>query len=293
MGRLLDRVIRAFACEPEVLPRAEFKTPLPSAPGLKVRVSDLELDADGYVKGFRLEDGDLLSVAAPVPNPKGFADWRKDLGPEGRERVDALKAELMPVEDVGMMRAVGETRKGDWMETSTGVRFYPLDPRPEEVYVEDIAHHLSRINRYNGAQRIEHYTVAEHSVKMAMWVLVDTNDMHLAFEALMHDACEAYIGDMVRPLKRNMPDFETAEENLWKKAIAPRFGLPRVLSPFVKAADNRILVDERRQVMNPSPNPWGIDGLEPLGIVIDGWRPDDAKRMFLQTFNMLWEAIET
>jgi len=197
------------------------------------------------------------------------------------------------VEDVGMMRALGETRKGDWVETASGVRFYPLDPRAEEVSLYDVAHHLSRIGRYNGAFRTEHYSVAEHSVAMAYWMLEEHRCPFLAYQALFHDAPEAYIGDMVRPLKRNMPDFEAAEEPiyqavveafpmLWKShEVCGTTGVGFVLAPLVKEADNRILVDERAQIMHQSGNTWGIDHLEPLGVVLTGCRPSEAYHRFV------------
>ena len=196
------------------------------------------------------------------------------------------------VEDVGMMRAVGETRRGDWMETWRGVRFYPLDPRPEEVLIEDVAHSLSRQNRYNGHIALEHYSVAEHSVLMARRLMRLYGDPRLAFEALMHDSPEAYISDMVRPLKRNMPGFVEAEQRLWTFGIAQRWiaWLPVTmdgLDPRVKEADNRILVDERVQVMRQSSNPWGIDHLEPLGVTVRGWSPNRAEGEFLLAYRTL------
>lgn len=193
-------------------------------------------------------------------------------------------------EDVGMMRAVGETRKGDWMEVATGTRFYPLDPRAEEVHVYDIASSLSKQCRYNGHTRF-FYSVAEHSVLMADWLYAQHGCPLLAYQALMHDAPEAYIGDMVRPLKRNMPAFVAAELPLWQAIVDALPALTRkgygqmrgqyMLDERVKEADNRILVDERAQVMRPSSNPWGIDHLEPLGVVIQGLEPGDVETRFL------------
>ena len=197
---------------------------------------------------------------------------------------------LPDAEDVGMMRALGETRKGDWMETWQGVRFYPLDPRPEEVRLDDIAHHLSRINRYNGACELEHYSVAEHSVLMAQWLLDTYDSPFLAYQGLFHDAPEAYIGDMVRPLKRNMPAFEAAEGPVYEAVVRAlpmlwnahdRLGVGFGLDASVKEADNRILVDERAQVMRPSGNTWGIDHLKPLDVRIEGWSPSYAEHFFL------------
>lgn len=208
----------------------------------------------------------------------------------------------LPCEDVGMMRAAGEARVGDWMETWQGVRFYPLDPRPEEVLLADIAHHLARINRYNGACEVEHYSVAEHSVLMAEWMLDEYEDPLLAYQALFHDAPEAYIGDMVRPLKRNMPSFVEAEGPVYEAVVKAmpmlwaahdRHGVGYDLDKRVKAADNRILVDERRQVMRPSGNPWGIDHMEPLGVRIEGWAPSYAEHFFLakeRSLREMWQA---
>lgn len=204
----------------------------------------------------------------------------------------------LAIEDVGMMRAGNETRKGDWMETWQGVRFYPLDPRPEEVLLLDVAHHLGRINRYNGACDFEHFSVAEHSVLMADWLYREFGCPLLSYQALFHDAPEAYIGDMVRPLKRNMPAFVAAEEPVWRAVVrafpllgrkgqsqvAQAGGNPEAfwaMDDRVKEADNRILVDERAQVMRPSGNPWGIDHLTGLGVTIHGMPPGEAEQNFL------------
>lgn len=196
-------------------------------------------------------------------------------------------------EDVGMMRAGNEARKGDWMEVYSGTRFFPLDPRPEEVHLEDIAHSQARQNRYNGHIQLEHYSVAEHSVLMALWLLETYGDPFLAYQGLFHDGPEAYVSDMVRPLKRQpeMSGFVGIEQGVYT-AIVDAF--PHLLASHggqrrgfyeldkrVKEADNRILVDERAQVMRQSGNPWGIDHLEPLGVRIFGQAPNHAKQRFL------------
>jgi hypothetical protein len=196
----------------------------------------------------------------------------------------------LAVEDVGMMRAGNETRVGDWMETAFGHKFWPLDPRPSEVYLADIAAHLARINRYNGAAKLESYSVAQHSFLMAVWLYTAYGCEKLAYQGLFHDAPEAYIGDMVRPLKRNMPAFVAAEAPVYHAIVeafpvlqASHGGFNKVyeLDDRVHDADNRILVDERKQVMRPSNNSWGIDHLEPLGVEIYSWSATHAEEMFL------------
>src|SRR5438128_12538670 len=84
--------------------------------------------------------------------------------------------------------------RGDWMQTYTGRAFYPLDPRLDDICIEDIAHALSMLCRYGG-QCQEFYSVAEHSVLMSYAV----NPQH-ALWALLHDATESYMGDLIRPL---------------------------------------------------------------------------------------------
>lgn len=207
----------------------------------------------------------------------------------------------LSIEDVGKMRAGNETRKGDWMETAFGTKFFPLDPRPEEVHLADIAAHLARINRYNGAAKLEQYSVAEHSVLLSGWLYREYGCPLLAYQGLFHDAPEAYIGDMVRPLKRNMPAFVAAEAPIYRAIVE---ALPYLhqshggelntvyeLDARVHDADNRILVDERAQVMRPSVNSWGIDHLKPLGIDIPGFRAGLAEIVFLESERHLRELI--
>jgi hypothetical protein len=170
-------------------------------------------------------------------------------------------------------------RKGDWIQTYTGRQFWPLDPRMSEVHIEDIAHALSLACRYNG-HCLEFYSVAQHSVLLARYVAPKYK-----LWALLHDAAEAYLSDVPRPLKANMPIYK-AQEDALMKVICKRFGLPPTMPEVVHECDTRILMDERHWLMRAPPATWGIDA-EPLGIRIipQHWR--DAKRDFLFMFNSL------
>lgn len=167
-------------------------------------------------------------------------------------------------------------RIGDWMQTFTGVAFWPLDPRPDEINLIDIAHSLSMQCRYAGHCRM-FYSVAEHSVLMARAM----SDDQAARVALMHDAPEAYLVDLPRPVKRHMPSYKTIEDRVWL-AVSERFGLPLLGLEEVHEADNRILHDEQAQLMKVPPMSWNIKG-SPLGVKIEGWAPDRARLEFLQT----------
>src|ERR1051326_3663293 len=113
------------------------------------------------------------------------------------------------------------SRVGDWMRTYTGVRFYPSDPRPDEIFIQDIAHSLSNMCRFAGHVK-EFYSVAEHSVRVSLACHPDD-----ALWGLLHDASEAYVVDMPRPIKRApfMHGYRLLEAKV-SLAVCERFELP-------------------------------------------------------------------
>lgn len=168
-----------------------------------------------------------------------------------------------------------------WMQTYTGGKFYPLSPDPAEVDPVDIAHALSLICRYGGhVERF--YSVAEHCVLMSRHVPEE-----FALWALLHDATEAYVGDMIRPLKHSMPEYVDAEDRVME-AVAIRFGLATSVMPDkVKDADNRIILDERAAVLRPTGEVWAADALRPLGVRIHAWGPERAEEEYLARLSHL------
>lgn len=169
------------------------------------------------------------------------------------------------------------------MQLQSGAPFYPLEAKPDDIEIEDIAHALGMVCRYAGHCR-EFYSVAEHSVIMS-----HTVDPEHALWALLHDATEAYIGDLVRPLKHEIRAYMSVESRL-AEAIAIKFDLPGSMPEQVKEHDTRIVVDEMEQIMAPPRQPWPmLEGYAPLGITLHKWSPDTAGRMFLARFNQLTE----
>lgn len=193
-------------------------------------------------------------------------------------------------------------REGNWMQTTTGGRFYPLDPTPEQVNIEDIANALSMQCRYNGHVN-KFYSVAEHCVLLSQSKAVRVSQ-YLAEQktdpqwALMHDAAEAYVGDMVRPLKAHISEFSKIEDRILL-AIASAVGLPiaqgdytNIIPEVVREADARILLDEKKVILASSLHQWDIakSGLEPLGdVTIEGWTPPEARVKFLERFEELFQ----
>jgi hypothetical protein len=130
-----------------------------------------------------------------------------------------------------------------YVRTFSGAEVDLLDPDPESLQLVDIAHHLSKLDRYNGAGAYS-YSVGQHSLLVA-----EVLPPGLKLWGLLHDATEAYLGDVVAPLKALMRDYREIENNLMKR-IARRFGLSMPRSSEVKAADKAVMVSEMRQVMN-------------------------------------------
>lgn len=154
-------------------------------------------------------------------------------------------------------------RNGDWFTTFSGVQFWPLDPRPEEVRIVDIAHALSRICRYGG-HCLDWYSVAQHSIMVSELVPPE-----LALHGLLHDAEEAYTGDLVRPLKlglRGKTDAWDAMADRVTAAIWSRFGLRELSSDelgAIKNADNVALSTERRDLIRATGREWTLSKSHP------------------------------
>lgn len=174
---------------------------------------------------------------------------------------------------------MGELRNGDWMQTISGGQFWPIDPRPGDVRIEDIAHALSMMCRFGG-HCARFYSVAEHSVLVSR--AVPPAD---ALWGLLHDAAEAYVADIVRPAKRFIRGYSEVEDRIMA-AICEAFGLPLDMPPEVKRADNAVLADEAAQIMGPAPATWTLPE-PPSGAVIVGLSPAEARAAFLARFNEL------
>ncbi len=175
--------------------------------------------------------------------------------------------------------------RGSWMQTYTGRQFFPMDPDPAEVDIRDIAHALSMQCRYNGhVQRF--YSVAEHCVLVSRAV----PPKH-ALWGLLHDATEAYVGDMVRPLKNHMRAYQQAEDRVMQ-AIAEKFDISPEMPAAVRETDTLLLLDERAALLGEPPAPWAVEG-EPLGMEISAWNPERAEAEYLARFEELTDVVST
>ena len=187
----------------------------------------------------------------------------------------------------------------DWIRTFTGKRFQLFDPTPDMVCIEDIAHALSMICRYTGhVQRF--YSVAEHSCLLTGVVATRLRTEGMAPGeitpylrwALLHDAAEAYVGDVTRPLKHQpeMELYRAVEANVMR-VIAAKFGLVGAEPALIKRLDKEIIGTEARVLK------WGeglatVDPVPPMMPELRtgkmGVSPERAEEAFLT----MWDALE-
>jgi len=172
--------------------------------------------------------------------------------------------------------------RGGWIQTRTGRQFFPLDPRPEDVCMEDIAQSLAMQCRFTGHSKY-HYSIAQHSVLVSQHC--DPQD---ALWGLLHDASEAYLVDVPRPLKR-VPEFAEvylrAEKHLMA-VICESFGLPTAMPESVHYADGAALATEKRDLMVIPPAPWE-DLPPPWPEPIMEISPETARDRFYARFHEL------
>lgn len=176
-----------------------------------------------------------------------------------------------------------------WIQTFTGKQVFPLNPQADDIDIEDIAHALSMICRYTGHTRV-FYSVAQHATLMT-WVCNKTGyTLAERRAALLHDASEAYLCDVARPIKPYLGDYRDFEDNL-TKVIFDKFGVPYPLPPVIKQLDLVMLATERRDLLATPPIPWvSTENITPLDFEIIPWPPRTAKEFFLSTFRDLWGA---
>lgn len=179
---------------------------------------------------------------------------------------------------------------------SSGGKFYPLGPDPERINLVDIAHSLSHQCRYAG-HTSELWSVALHSLEvshrveqhpwLSSWNFGDRRAA--ALTGLLHDASEAYLQDIVRPIKPLVHGYYLWEENV-ERAIARRFCLPHPWPDVVKVVDDAIAADEVAQFFPPGSEAWRRYGITEARSGLRVLEPKETKRAFLARFTELGGA---
>ena len=151
----------------------------------------------------------------------------------------------------------GNYKQGGYFTTFSGVKINPLDPEAWKLMnVKDIAHASSNICRFGGHCN-KFYPLAQHCVLVSY--MCDPED---ALAGLLHDGSEAYISDIVRPVKETeMFEFYRKIESKLEWDVVKRFGLKEPMPKSVKEADMEVVVWEAKNLFNPTPK-WVSDYME-------------------------------
>jgi uncharacterized protein len=174
--------------------------------------------------------------------------------------------------------------KDRYLSTFTGKKFFPFDPHPDQICIEDIAHGLSLICRFSG-QCPFFFSVAEHSIYVAISLPED-----LKLEGLLHDASEAFLADVPRPLKVGLPGYKAVELAV-ESVIAQKFGLTFPMPSEVKAADEHLLKNEIFTFFGPERyyEDFGEEYVS-RGEHAFGFDPRTAEKKFLHLYYQLAET---
>lgn len=169
----------------------------------------------------------------------------------------------------------------DWIQTFTGRHFYPFNPKAEDIDILDIAHALSLQCRFTGHVQ-KFYSVGQHSLLVSDLCLKDDK-----LYGLLHDASEAYLTDVARPVKHhpNFSLYRIAEAQIMEK-VWERFGLSKDVPASVHVADEEALSIEARCLMGSIE---GWEGLVPTTREIIPISPGAAEKTFLAVFNRFYE----
>lgn len=164
------------------------------------------------------------------------------------------------------------------ISTRSGRRIYLHNPSPSQILIDDIAHGLAHQCRFNG-QTNKFYSVAQHSV-----IVSSILPPELKLAGLLHDAAEAYLGDIVQPLKELLPEFAQIESR-FAKVIGDRFNVDLNHNEAIKKADLVALATERRDLMPMEIVEWeSLVGINPLIGSINPLSPEKAKAEFIDCY---------
>lgn len=181
-----------------------------------------------------------------------------------------------------------------WIETWTGIRFYPFHSPPGPFKLEDIARGLSLACRFAG-HIADHYSVAQHSVLVMIGLSIQDPNVspEVKLAGLLHDASEAYLGDLPAPIKVGLPDYQRLESN-FQEEISRTFGAPYPWPSIVDEVDQRMLLTEGL-AFGKNVKEWGLPAdLRPMeGITIAPWGSGDAERAFYAVARDLMATIES
>lgn len=186
-----------------------------------------------------------------------------------------------------------QDRKGNWCETYTGQKFWTLDPSPYEITIVDIAHALSHICRYGGHSK-HFYSVAQHSIIVSQQIKKDGYNYLAQLYGLMHDAAEAYICDLPRPIKICLEQYSKFEKAI-QKAVYEKIGIrapDHFQQQIIDRIDKLVMYNEAIELMhNHITDNFDAPKIK-LDIDVSYRDMQEVKKEFIQLYNYLFIKIK-
>lgn len=215
---------------------------------------------------LRLEASFLLDISFPVITSTNNLIWAVTKPPTTSHTMQTENYSGLTIQDVS--RGTNQPIIRTYLDRYLNV----TNPKLEDILIEDIAHGLSNVCRFGGHTKV-FVSVAQHSCYVAYNVMYEhPKDKQLALAALLHDASEAYLGDMPSPIKAILPDYKNIERRLMM-AIALKFGFSLPLHESIKNADQQQLNRE-----------WNYKVVKDDEQRYTAWEGEYAKKEFLRTF---------
>lgn len=181
-------------------------------------------------------------------------------------------------------------KKSNYIKTYTGLRVVPVDMKPEDIEIKDIAHALSLITRGNG--QVKHFfSVARHCIHCALEAKARGYGKEIMLACLLHDASEAYLSDIPSPLKPYLPEFNAYEDRIMDMVYMKYLGSPLTDDQYkkVKSIDRDMLYYDLLILLNeksdrPEPVMYSTFGYEPRSF-------EDVEKEYLCLFESLYSDV--
>lgn len=178
-----------------------------------------------------------------------------------------------------------------YMKTYLGNRLNPLKPEAEDIKIEDVAHALSLLCRGNG-QVTHFYSVGQHCINAAKEAKAREESDRVVLASLLHDASEAYMADVIRPIKQFLPKYIEIENNFLDK-VYERFGLGKLTEEErvkVKKIDDALLDYDMAELLK---EPMPSDGYKFVRKPNIDFRPfEEVEKEYLEIFNEYYEKVK-
>ena len=188
------------------------------------------------------------------------------------------------MKDINTVGVITES-DGSYLMTFSGTKVSVLNPQVSQIHVRDICHALAMQCRYNG-QCVKFYSVAEHVIKGAMLLENQKAPVPVIKAWLLHDASEAYVGDVIRPVKMYLPEFKEIE-NVFHNVIYTKYDVDRY-EEEVFSMDNIMCALEKHVLMSQSKDVWkGLPNVKAYHNTFDNWglSPENAEKLLLEWFD--------